>query len=382
MLPLLVRATSSPHLARVLPVCCFSTSRPDSLDARPVRAKLPSASLPLVDLHPFLDLKSSARSKAACAAQVHSACVEVGFFLIAQNTEEQQQRMVDMERLSRDFFSLPDALKRQLQTDGYGGYRPIGAELSVQTDGQVSGDCHEALDFTLQSLPTVGWKVIPSGGLWQEHAALASIRTAMISHNTALNNLGVAVVRAIAHGLSLDPREAHFLVSSFEHSTAAMRILRYPTAAKLQEVIALRQNLQQADRENMPPLGIGTGAHTDYECLTLLHATHEGLEIQPPGQHGDWFAVPLVPNSLVCNIGDTLQFWTGGQYVSTRHRVVAGPTDAERMSFPYFLGPAFNTPLRPLVPPEECKTQAVSTVTCYGDYLTAKLNKAFPSTKY
>lgn len=49
----------------------------------------------------------------------------------------------------------------------------------------------------------------------------------------------------------------------------------------------------------------GLGAHTDYECFTLLHTTSPGLEIM--NSDGDWIDVPPIPGTLVLNIGDILE---------------------------------------------------------------------------
>lgn len=65
----------------------------------------------------------------------------------------------------------------------------------------------------------------------------------------------------------------------------------------------------------------GVGPHKDGSFLTyLLQGTdHSSLEVQ--NKSGTWIPVPPVPNTLVVNIGRSLESLTGGVCVATTHRV-------------------------------------------------------------
>lgn len=55
--------------------------------------------------------------------------------------------------------------------------------------------------------------------------------------------------------------------------------------------------------------------------------------------NGGWQDVEAPEDGFVCNIGDTMQRWTGGLFRSTLHRVVNPPMDAaprDRISLVYF----------------------------------------------
>jgi isopenicillin N synthase-like dioxygenase len=79
---------------------------------------------------------------------------------------------------------------------------------------------------------------------------------------------------------------------------------------------------------------IGLGAHTDYECFTLLlQDSNPGLEVLSPDGH--WISAQPVDSGIVVNVGDFLMRWTNGVYKSTVHRVV-NRTDRERYSIPLF----------------------------------------------
>ena len=83
----------------------------------------------------------------------------------------------------------------------------------------------------------------------------------------------------------------------------------------------------------------GVAAHVDFSWLTLLAQDETGgLEICTP--MGEWVAAPYLPGTLVVNLGEILQFATGGVLQATPHRVVTGA--ASRVSLPFFLCPALD----------------------------------------
>lgn len=130
-----------------------------------------------------------------------------------------------------------------------------------------------------------------------------------------------------------------------------LRLIRYPAQAS------------EADK------GMRAGAHTDYGTLTLLFQRDIGglqvfdkrgaqwKDVPPPeagASNGDAAAPPLV-----VNIGDAMEFWTGGLLPSTLHRVVEPRSTQEqttRYSIAYFHHPSPGAALTPLerdaFPPE------------------------------
>lgn len=64
----------------------------------------------------------------------------------------------------------------------------------------------------------------------------------------------------------------------------------------------------------------------------------------------------------MCNVGDTLSIFTGGLCRSNIHRVVPPPGEQRkftRWSLVYFIRPAYDTPLYPLVSQSSLIAQAV-----------------------
>ena len=89
---------------------------------------------------------------------------------------------------------------------------------------------------------------------------------------------------------------------------------------------------------------IGIGPHTDSECFTILSTRGAGLQVF--NRNGSWIDVPSVGGEVIVNIGDTMEVWTNGAYVSTQHRVLS--TLKERWSLPLFFSPDYFQKIEPL----------------------------------
>ena len=116
----------------------------------------------------------------------------------------------------------------------------------------------------------------------------------------------------------------------------------------------------------------GIGAHTDYECFTLLRATAPGLEVLNGA--GTWIGVPPMPNAYVVNIGDMLELWTNGAFIATTHRV--RKVAEERYSFPFFFTVDYHTRIAPMpcfITPENPARPALVA----GEHLFAQTAQTF-----
>jgi isopenicillin N synthase-like dioxygenase len=93
---------------------------------------------------------------------------------------------------------------------------------------------------------------------------------------------------------------------------------------------------------------IRAGAHSDYGTITLLFQRPGQPELEIlTSKRGDpeekWYPVPVNPTEepnvpILLNVGDALNFWTGGLLKSTVHRVIF-PKDSkgeDRYSIAYF----------------------------------------------
>jgi isopenicillin N synthase-like dioxygenase len=169
-------------------------------------------------------------------------------------------------------------------------------------------------------------------------------------------------MEGIALGLGLEP--GYFFDRYTRDPLILFRVFRYPA-------------LEHATEE------WSVGEHTDYGILTILRQTAPGLQVRVGTR---WIEAPPIPGSFVCNIGDMLDRMTGGQYRSTPHRV-RNETGADRLSFPFFFDPGFETEVHPIEGHERPGDDAAERWDgvsvdafgrSYGDYLLDKVGKVFP----
>jgi isopenicillin N synthase-like dioxygenase len=139
-------------------------------------------------------------------------------------------------------------------------------------------------------------------------------------------SLGRRVLSALAHGLG---QSKTFFDQAYENPLGRGQLVYYPP-----------MNAQDIAQNRL-----GAAAHTDFGVLTVLMQDMQGgLQVRNPA--GDWIEAPPVQGTLVCNIGDLLERWTGGRLTSTVHRVInRNPTS--RYSIPVFCDPTSETPIDP-----------------------------------
>lgn len=217
---------------------------------------------------------------------------------------------------ARDFFALPDHVKRRYhQPGGAGqrGYTPFGIETAkghthhdLKEFWHVGRDLPEGHRFASRMPPNI----------WPDDA-LPGFRPAMQALFSALETTGGRVLRAIAVNLGRAP---DFFADPVQDGNSILRLLHYPPVSP-----------------DAP--GVRAGAHEDINVITLLLGAEEaGLELL--SRDGEWLSVPAPPGSLVINVGDMLQRQTGGILPSTTHRVVNPAPERRhlsRYSMPFFL---------------------------------------------
>ena len=133
----------------------------------------------------------------------------------------------------------------------------------------------------------------------------------------------------------------------------------------------------------------GVGEHTDYGLLTILRQDDTGgLQVKSRSR---WIEAPPIPGSFLCNIGDMLERLTRGIYRSTPHRVI-NTSMRDRLSFPFFFDPAFDSRMLPIAglvndgltddSAERWDRMSVHDFSgTYGQYLLNKVSKVFPELK-
>jgi len=143
----------------------------------------------------------------------------------------------------------------------------------------------------------------------------------------AVAELGTLLCGAFEMHLRLKPGH---LQQYMTKPTSQLRLLHY-----LENKAA-----KTADDMNM-------GAHTDYECFTILHQRQAGLQVL--NSNNQWLDAPVVKGGYAINIGDMLETWTNGAFRATPHRVIN--SGKERFSMPFFVAANFDATIEPLQTP-------------------------------
>jgi len=105
----------------------------------------------------------------------------------------------------------------------------------------------------------------------------------------------------------------------------------------------------RSEEEEQKTNGVWLKGHTDFGSITILWSQPvSALQILSPD--GKWRWIKHIPNALVVNAGDALEFLTGGYYKGTIHRVVQPPPDQRaytRLGLFYFVMPDDSVRLSP-----------------------------------
>ncbi|WP_433295436.1 isopenicillin N synthase family dioxygenase [Pseudonocardia sp. CA-142604] len=302
--------------------------------------------VPVVDVSALL--RDDPRERQRVAQELGRAAREVGFLQVT-GTGIDPALFADLLRVTRAFFDLPYEVKMRTyigRSRNHRGYVPVGEE--VFSGGSV--DLKEAFDLGLD-LPAddpdhlAGRMLGPNQ--WPDVPGFAAACTAWYE---AVMALGRALLRgfAVALGESADVFDGYVT-----KPPSQLRLIHYP------------HDPHAVD-------SVGIGAHTDYECFTILKPTAPGLEVLNGA--GTWVDVPPRPDALVVNIGDMLETWTNGAFVATTHRV--RKVTEERWSFPLFFNVDHHTVVAPLPqfvrPGEPVRAPLVA-----GEHLFAQTAQSF-----
>ncbi|MGV9803601.1 isopenicillin N synthase family dioxygenase [Mycobacterium sp. NPDC003449] len=276
-------------------------------------------SVPIVDISGLWSRDRAERERVA--AEIGRAASDVGFLYISGSGVDESlfDRMLEA---TKTFFALPVEEKMRTYiglSRCHRGYVPVGEEGMETGPPDLKEAFDTALDLPADDPDYLAGNPMLGPNAWPDVPGFAAAVTA---YYQAVLGVGKQLLWAFAVALGEDPD-----VFS-RHATktpSQLRLVHYP---------------YNPDAED----ALGIGAHTDYECFTLLKPTAPGLEVM--NGDGEWIDVPPVPGTFVVNIGDLLELWTNGTYVATSHRV--RKVREERYSFPLFFNVDYATEVKPL----------------------------------
>jgi isopenicillin N synthase-like dioxygenase len=306
--------------------------------------------VPVIDVASFIE----GTDRVTAPAQISRAMATSGFFQIVGHGIPAP--VIDQAfTAARHLSELPAEAKSQLGSPTGHPYR--GLMTNYDTSGHLCSEgftvsrFEDAQDAEAHGVPAE-FSDFFVANVWPD---IDGFRPAMIDLSIRTRALGRTLMQCFAVALGHD---GDFFDASTELDASTSTIRSYPA------------------RNAAPPADptVIFDEHFDGGVLTMLQqrGTYEGLEIRT--LQGDWFAVPVIADAFVINIGELMTRWTNGRWPSTRHRVVAAQDPAGyRFTLPTFYMPAVQTVVAPLA---DGNPPAFEPVTVY-DWLTRHIKRSY-----
>ena len=263
-----------------------------------------------------IDLADFGARRAEIADQLWDAAVDVGFFQL-KNHGIDLATTREAFAMTERFFALPDAVKAR---------HPLKKQLNAgwESRAQVrpstgTPDQKESYQITRPHME----------GLWPGDDVLPGFEATMLGFERQAWQVGMRVLSCFATRLGFADdffTRAHDPDRSSYQST--LRLLHY---FAIDPAARGEPGLWRA------------GAHTDFDCLTLLfqRAGQGGLQLLPGKDMASQAWTPIEPADelITCNIGDMLMRWSDDRLPSNFHRVrnpAPGEYQGARYSLAFF----------------------------------------------
>lgn len=261
------------------------------------------------------------------------ALVEVGFMLLTNyeylgvNIDD----LAEIKQQSLEFFELPDRIKldcEMIHSPHFLGYTKLANEITaLHTDWREQIDLATELPAPESGSPV--YKNIEGPNLWPDDKAIPNFRPVVTNYIEKMTNLSTVFRKLVSEAIGLNPEA---LDKYFKpNQQCKMKIISYPDSSQL-------INKKSVALDDTPSTKQGCGPHRDSDFLTYIYqATSHKESLQVQNFQGQWITVPTIENSLVVNVGQTLESITQGICKATIHRVlIPEPGLGARISIPFF----------------------------------------------
>ncbi|KAI9462101.1 2OG-Fe(II) oxygenase [Boletus coccyginus] len=318
-------------------------------------------SIPIIDLGKC----GTPEGRLATAHEIRDACMRVGFFYI-QNHGIPQSCLDNVFTAAQTYFSLPMATKMKLHhktVANFKGYNPP-LDSNIDPANNDKGDFHEGFEIGCEEIEPKPHDeeraddgAMAGANVWPSDDC-PGFRRACLEYYHAAVNVGKALFPLFA--LALDLPEIYF-TDKTQNSAAIMKMLHYP----------LQDGHPEID-DDVP----GIGAHTDFECFTILWQQPGIQALQIMDSEKRWIDAPAIKDTLVINIGDQLALWTNDVFKSTVHRAI-NKSGKERYSIPLFFGTDYQVKIEPIPSCVSADRPAKYGAITAGEYVHKRLKEMY-----
>ncbi|CAE7778563.1 hxnY [Symbiodinium sp. CCMP2456] len=258
------------------------------------------------------------------ASQLRAACEEVGFFVVTEHGVSKDLMEGFRQECTAFFRRSPQSNVLNMVCGADSRFVWLDY-VPAETEKVVGG----SKDGSFSLGPVQGRGSLP----WQLDSKELSDTWAM--YYAAMEDLVATLMKLFALAMQL-PMDT-FATALDEHRSS-MRAILYPSVSE--------EDLQAAGGTV-----VRSPEHTDWGCVTVLLADPAVSGLEVCDKAGHWTLLRAAEGDLVVNLGELLQWWTGGTWLATPHRVVARPeSSGDRLSCPYFGLVNRGTLLQPLIP--------------------------------
>lgn len=247
---------------------------------------------------PVIDFSDFADKKDEITDALWAAATTTGFFQIVGHMIPSDLIDAAFDQAAQYFDQSHEAKAHNLMAPGTNAGWEYKSQIRPSTG---TADQKESYQITVPRM----------AGLWPRD--LPEFKTTMLAFERMNWMVAMQTLSCLATKLSFEPEmflDGHDPLRPEYQST--LRLLHYLP-------------LKNATPEDLNAWR--AGAHTDFDCLTLLHQRQgqSGLQVCPgqdaEGSDPTWTDVPAEDYVITCNIGDMLMRWSDDRLISNLHRV-------------------------------------------------------------
>ena len=277
--------------------------------------------IPVIDFGPAF--RGEPGGLEAAVAKVRHACENIGFFYMAGHGVP--QAVIDAAfAASREFHTMPleDKMRLRINENNI-GYLPFNQSMQrastvhKNTRPNFNESFFISHDRRADHPDVVAGKPLRGRNQWPEGEQHGQMREAMLRYFKALEGVGDRMLPVLAGALDM-PAE-HFAPLFADEPHINLRFLHYPP--------------QEVDDDEQ----FGQAPHTDNSFITMLAREDvPGLAVRLPS--GEWLAPPVIPGTLLVNLGNLMKRWSNDRFLSTPHGVL-NDSGTDRYSIAFFYSP-------------------------------------------